>query len=191
MDSDPERPDTTQLLADVVSGKKDAAERLMPLVFDELHSLAERLLRRESPGHTLQPTALVNEAYVRMVGHSKIDWKGKTHFFAIGARNMRRILVDHARGKKRQKRGGEMHRIPLTDDLCVSNRNDQDVLAIEEALQKLAKLDPRQAQIVELRFYGALTVEEVAEVLGVSKRTVESDWTMVRAWLRRELLAEN
>ncbi len=103
---------------------------------------------------------------------------------------MRRILVDHARRKKRQKHGGQMQRIPLTDELCVSNRNDEDVLAIEEALKKLEELDPRQGQIVELRFYGGLTVEEVAEVLGVSKRTVESDWTMVRAWLRRELGAE-
>ncbi len=103
---------------------------------------------------------------------------------------MRRILVDHARHKKRLKRGGEMQRIPLNDELCVSNRNDENVLAIEEALNKLEKLDPRQAQIVELRFYGGLTVEEVAEVLGVSKRTVESDWTMARAWLRRELSAE-
>lgn len=190
MDGAPEPHAVTQLLAEVVNGQQDAADHLMPLVFDQLHVLAEQLLRRETPGHTLQPTALVSEAYVRMVGHSKIDWKGKTHFFAIGARNMRRILVDHARRKKRFKRGGEMQRIPLTDDLCVSNRNNEDVLAIEEALDKLAKLDPRQAQIVELRFYGGLTVEEVAEVLGVSKRTIESDWTMVRAWLRRELGAE-
>ena len=190
MDSDSQRLNVTRLLAETVGGEKDAAEQLMPLVFDELHELARRMLRRESPGHTLQPTALVHEAYLRMVGHSEIDWKGKTHFFAIGARNMRRILVDHARHKKRQKRGGEMTRIPLTDELCVSNRRDEDVLAIEDALNKLAKLDPRQAQIVELRFYGGLTVEEVAEVLGVSKRTVESDWTIVRAWLRRELSAE-
>jgi RNA polymerase sigma factor (TIGR02999 family) len=190
MDCDPKQSAVTQLLAEVVNGQQNAADDLMPLVFNQLHELAERLLRRETPGHTLQPTALVNEAYVRMVGHSKIDWKGKTHFFAIGARNMRRILVDHARRKKRQKHGGQMQRIPLTDELCVSNRNDEDVLAIEEALKKLEELDPRQGQIVELRFYGGLTVEEVAEVLGVSKRTVESDWTMVRAWLRRELGAE-
>ena len=190
MDSDPEQLAVTQLLAEMVDGEQDAADRLMPLVFDQLHLLAERLLRRERAGHTLQPTALVNEAYVRMVGHNRIDWKGKTHFFAIGARNMRRILVDHARHRKRHKRGGEMQRIPLTDDLCVSNRNDEDILAIEEALNKLEKLDPRQARMVELRFYGGLTVGEVAEVLGVSKRTVESDWTMVRAWLRRELGAE-
>lgn len=191
MDSDPDKLAVTQLLAEVVDGQQDASDRLMPLVFDQLHGLAERLLRHERAGHTLQPTALVNEAYVRMVRHNKIDWKGKTHFFAIGARNMRRILVDHARHRKRHKRGGEMQRIPLTDDLCVSNRNDEDVLAVEDALQKLAELDPRQEQIVELRFYGGLTVEEVAEVLGVSKRTVESDWTMVRAWLRRELGGES
>lgn len=187
MDSQTEPPNVSELLTDLVGGEHSAADRLMPIVYEELHALAERMLRRESPAHTLQPTALVGEAYLRMVGNSKIDFQGKTHFFAIGARNMRRILVDHARHKKRQKRGGELHRIELADEMCVSRRRDEDVLAIEEALNKLATLDPRQAQIVELRFFGGLTVEEVAEVLGVSKRTVESDWTMVRAWLRREL----
>lgn len=179
-----------ELLAKLAEGEDEAADRLMPLVYDRLRGLAQKLLRHESPAHTLQPTALVNEAYLRMLGQSEVDWQGKTHFFAIGAKMMRRILVDHARRKHSKKRGGGMHRISLADDLCVSNRNDEDVLAIEEALKKLAKLDARQAQIVELRFYGGLTVEEVAEVLNVSKRTVESDWTMLRAWLRRELTGE-
>ena len=185
-----EKLDVATALADIVSGRHDAADLLMPLVYEEMRGLAQSLLKRESSAHTLQPTALVNEAYLRMADQNRVNWQGKTHFFAIGAKTMRRILVDHARTKKRHKRGGGRHRIELTDDLCVTNRRDEDVLAIEEALEKLVKLDPRQAQIVELRFYGGLTVEEVAEVLGVSKRTVESDWTMVRAWLRRELSSE-
>lgn len=182
--------DIAKVLAAIAEGQQDAAEQLMPMVYDELHQVAERMLRHESRGHTLQPTALVNEAYLRLVGQTNVDWQGKTHFFAIGAKMMRRILVDHARQKKSQKRGGRFHRIALSEDLCVSNSNDEDVLAIEEALAKLEKLDSRQAKIVELRFYGGLSVHEVAEVLGVSKRTVESDWTMVRAWLRRELIGE-
>lgn len=187
LDMNADETDVAKLLEGISDGRHAAADQLMPLVYDRLRLLAQKLLRHESAAHTLQPTALVNEAYMRMVGQNQVDWQGKTHFFAIGAKMMRRILVDHARRKMSKKRGGGMHRIALADDLCVSNRNDEDVLAIEEALEKLAQLDPRQAQIVELRFYGGLTVEEVAEVLGVSKRTVEADWTMLRAWLRREL----
>jgi RNA polymerase sigma-70 factor (ECF subfamily) len=182
--------DVSDTLALLASGEEEAADRLMPLVYDQMRGLARSMLNQESPGNTLQPTALVNETYLRMADQTRVDWRGKTHFFAIGAKMMRRILVDHARGKKRQKRGGGMHRIPLDDDVRVTNRSDEDVLAIEAALIKLAELDARQAQIVELRFFGGLTVEEVAEVLNVSKRTVESDWTMVRAWLRRELTEE-
>jgi RNA polymerase sigma-70 factor (ECF subfamily) len=182
--------DVSDTLALLASGDEEAADRLMPLVYDQMRGLARSMLNQESPGNTLQPTALVNETYLRMADQTRVDWRGKTHFFAIGAKMMRRILVDHARGKKRQKRGGGMHRIPLDDDVRVTNRSDEDVLAIEAALIKLAELDARQAQIVELRFFGGLTVEEVAEVLNVSKRTVESDWTMVRAWLRRELTEE-
>lgn len=166
------------------------AERLMDAVYEQLRHLAANMLRNESAGHTLQPTALVNEAYLRLIDQNRVDWKGRTHFFAVGARMMRRILVDHARTKKRQKRGGQMRRVFLGDDLQISQRNDEDVLAIEDALEKLAARDPRQAQIVELRFYGGLTVEEVAQVLGVSKRTVESEWTLLKAWLRRELSGE-
>ncbi|TWU44187.1 RNA polymerase sigma factor [Novipirellula aureliae] len=179
--------DVTETLAQVAGGDHEAADRLLPLVYDQLHRLAGSMLNHESAGNSLQPTALVHETYLRMADQTRVDWHGKTHFFAIGAKMMRRILVDHARGKKRHKRGGDMPRIPLADDLCVTNRNDEDVLAIEEALEKLAKLDPRQAKIVELRFYGGLEVAEVAEVLGVSKRTVESEWTMIKAWMRREL----
>jgi RNA polymerase sigma-70 factor (ECF subfamily) len=183
--------DVSDTLALLASGDEEAADRLMPLVYDQMRGLARSMLNQESPGNTLQPTALVNETYLRMADQTRVDWRGKTHFFAIGAKMMRRILVDHARGKNRQKRGGGMHRLPLDDDVRVTNRSDEDVLAIEAALIKLAELDARQAQIVELRFFGGLTVEEVAEVLNVSKRTVESDWTMVRAWLRRELTEES
>ena len=190
MDGDSESIDVVALLAEIAAGQEDATEQLMPVVYDEMRQIAQRLLRHESPGHTLQPTALVNEAFLRLAGKNQIDWQGKTHFFAIGAKVMRRILVDHARGKKAQKRGGEQCRIPLSDELCVSSRNDEDVLAVDEALEKLEDLDVRQAKVVELRFFGGLTVEEVAEALGVSKRTIESDWTMVRAWLRRELSGE-
>lgn len=183
-------PDVAALLEQAAQGHEAASDELMLLVYNRLRLLAKKLLSSESSAHTLQPTALVNEAYLRMVGQREMKWQGKTHFFAIGAKMMRRILVDHARKKLSQKRGGGMHRIELTDDMSVSNRSHEDVLAIEEALEKLAKLDPRHAQIVELRFYGGLTVGEVSEVLGVSRRTVESDWTMMRAWLRRELSGE-
>ncbi len=184
--------DLSDALSRVAAGGDEAnAERLMSAVYDQLHRLAASMLRNESPGHTLQPTALVNEAYLKLVDQDRVNWQGKTHFFAIGAKMMRRILVDHARSKKRQKRGGGMHRIALGDDIQISQGNDEDVLAIEEALQKLAQQDARQAQIVELRFFGGLTVEEVAEVLQVSKRTVEAEWTLLRAWMRRELSGES
>ena len=186
-----EDPRVLVLLSQFANGEESAAEELMPLVYDRLRLLAKKLLGQESPAHTLQPTALVNEAYLRMVGQKQVDWQGKTHFFAIGAKIMRSIVVDHARRKLSQMRGGGIRRIELDDDLCVSNRNNEDILAIEEALEKLKELDPRQEQIVELRFYGGMTVAEVSEVLGVSKRTVESDWTMLRAWLRRELSGES
>ncbi|MBX9790965.1 MAG: sigma-70 family RNA polymerase sigma factor [Pirellulales bacterium] len=178
---------TTEMLAAIAAGDARAADELLPLVYDEFHRLAESYLRRESPGHTLQPTALVNEAYLKLVDQTRADWQGRTHFFALGAQAMRRILVDHARRKQREKRGGGMHRIALNEELSVSPRRDEDLVELDEALNKLAKIDPRQARIVELRFFGGLTVAEVAEALGVSKRTVENEWTMVRAWLRREL----
>ena len=178
-----------ELAADPGEGEPIAA-RLMPLVYDDLRALAASHLRREAPGHTLQPTALVNEAFLKLVDQTRVDWKGKTHFFAVGAEIMRRILVDHARGKNRQKRGGDRQRIALHDDLKLTPQSDEDLLAVDDAIEKLADRDPRQAKIVELRFFGGLTVAEVAEVLGVSKRTVEAEWTMIRAWLRRELTVE-
>ena len=180
------------MLSDVATGQQPPdAERLMSIVYDDLRHLAGNYLRRETPGHTLQPTALVNEAFLKLVDQTRVNWQGKTHFFAVGAEIMRRILVDHARAKKRQKRGGDRQRIALHDDVKISTQGDEDVLAVDEAIVKLAKRDLRQAKIIELRFFGGLTVSEVAEVLGVSKRTVEAEWTMIRAWLRRELSNED
>ena len=179
--------EATKILSEVTSGDASATERLFQLLYDDLHSLAAQFLRREKPGHTLQPTALLHEAYMKLIDQSRVDWKGKTHFFAVGAQVMRRVLVDHARGRQRAKRGGGRQRITLDEEVALSPQRDEDLLAMDEALAKLAELNPRQATIVEMRFFGGLTVAEVADVLGVSKRTVENDWTMVRAWLRREL----
>lgn len=185
MTSDAEN--TTVLLQQLRDGDETAAHRLLPILYDQFHALAENYLRKEPPGHTLQPTALVHEAFMKLVHQDRVDWRGRTHFFAVGAQVMRRILVDHARTRQRQKRGGGMPRIELTDDLILSNRRDEDVLAVDQALMDLAEVDPVQAKIVELRFFGGLTVEEVAKSMGKSKRTIEAEWAMARAWLRREL----
>ncbi|MFV2066869.1 MAG: sigma-70 family RNA polymerase sigma factor [Pirellulales bacterium] len=181
------RTEVTECLAALSAGDKSALERLVPMVYDELRQQAASYLRKEGPGHSLQPTALVHEVFLKLADQTRVSWKGRSHFFAVGAQAMRRILVDHARKKKRTKRGGGRQRITFEEGLVVSPRRGEDVLALDDALVKLAALDPRQAQIVEMRFFGGLTVQEVAEVLGVSKRTVEAEWTMIRAWLRREL----
>jgi RNA polymerase sigma-70 factor (ECF subfamily) len=180
-------PQATQLVQKLESGDPAAAEDLVPLVYTELRGLAAAFLRREGRGHTLQPTAMVHEAFMRLVDQTRVEWKGRAHFIAVAAQAMRRILVDHARAKKAAKRGGDRMRVTLQSDLAISPERDEDVLALNEALEKLQTVDERQARIVELRFFGGLTVREVAEVLDVSTRTVENDWTMVRAWLRREL----
>lgn len=177
----------TRVLEELQRGDPSAAERLWRAVYDEFRKLASRYLERERKDHTLQPTALVHEAYLKLVDQTKVDWRGRTHFFAVGAQAMRRILVDHARRRRAAKRGGGRQRITLDEGLVAESRRDEDLLALEDALVKLTQLDPRQARIVELRFFGGLTVAEVAEVLGISKRSVEREWTMVRAWLRREL----
>ena len=179
----------TQLVQKMGAGDPKAADELVPLVYTELRGLAAAFLRREGRGHTLQPTAMVHEAFMRLVDQTRVEWKGRAHFVAVAAQTMRRILVDHARAKKASKRGGGRVRVTLQSDLAISPEREEDVLALHEALEKLQTVDPRQAKIVELRFFGGLTVKEVAEVLGVSTRTVENDWTMVRAWLRRELSA--
>jgi RNA polymerase sigma factor (TIGR02999 family) len=164
-------------------------ERLFSLVYDELRQLAQRYLASEPAGHTLEPAALVHEAYVHLAEGKQVEWKGKTHFFAVGARVMRRLLIDHARARGRGKRGGDWQRVTLDPRLSPFGHDleREDVLALEEALVQLAALDPRQAEIVELRFFSGLTIEEIAAHLAVSKRTVETDWMHARAWLRHHL----
>ena len=177
----------TQLLEKFEPGDRHAGEQLFADVYAELRALAARYLRRERKNHTLQPTALVHEVYLKLVGQTRVDWQGRAHFLAIAAHAMRQILVDHARRHRAAKRGGNRHRIALDDNLVIKSNRNVDLLALEDALTKLTKLDPRQAQMIELRFFGGLSIVEVAKVMGISKRSVEREWTMVRAWLRREL----
>ncbi len=177
----------TRLLGEIQAGGDRAADELLPLIYREFRALAARYLRGERKGHTLQPTALVNEAYLRLVDQKRVVWKGRTHFFAVGAQAMRRILVDHARRRQRLKRGGQNTRITLDNAVAFEADREEDILALNEAMEKLAALDPRQARVVELRFFGGLTMDEVASALDISKRTAEGDWTMARAWLHRAL----
>lgn len=179
--------DVTQLLSAVSAGDRGAVSELLPIVYDELKRRASAMMRREREGHTLQPTALVHEAFLELVHQDRVDWQGRAHFFAVASHLMRRILVDHARSRLREKRGGKAERISLDEGLGLSVERDADVLALDEALKKLAEVDAQQAELVSMRFFGGLSVEECAAVLGVSKRTVEAEWTMIKAWLRREL----
>ena len=183
------RDELTRILSNVNAEKKGEVDQLMPQVYNEFKSLAKHYIFNERKDNTLSPTELVNEAYFKLIDHKRIDWQGKTHFFAIGANIMRRILVDHARGKSRLKRGGDLFKVELDDKLglSLSISNNENVLALDEALLLLAKEDERQAKIVEMRFFGGMKVQEVADALNISKRTVEGDWTMAKAWLRREL----
>ncbi len=177
----------TQVLAQLRDGDAQAAGKLLPLVYDELRWLAGRYMRAETEGHTLQPTALVHEAYLRLVSHADANWQNRAHFFAVAAQAMRNILVDHARGLRAVKRGGGRHRLPLDEASDVSLERGEYVLALDEALSKLAAFDPQQGRVVELRFFAGLTIEETAEVLGVSPKTIQRDWLMARAWLHREV----
>jgi len=178
----------TQLLTRWNDGDQSALEELMPLVYAELRRLATNYLRRERAGHTLQPTALVNEAYLRLVEQKSAHWQNRAQFYGIAAQLMRRILVDHARLKHAEKRGGaEQKRLSITGAKGISEKPDLDVLALHEALEELAVIDPQQARIVELKFFGGLSIEEAAEVVGVGHATVERDWKMARAWLRHKL----
>ncbi len=185
--SKPGSEDITAILKKVENGDDSAVNRLMPLVYDELRALAESYLKRERPDHTLQATALVHEAYVRLINQREVDWKNRTHFFAVAAQAIRRILVDHARYHQRSKRGGNRQRVELDEGAIISEAEKLDFVALDEALNKLAGLHQRQAQIVELKFFGGLMLKEIAEFLGVSRRTVDGDWSMARAWLKREL----
>ena len=178
----------TQLLIDWSHGDQAALEKLMPLVYDELRRLATNYLRRERGNHTLQPTALVNEAYLKLVDQRNAKWQNRAQFFGISAQLMRRILVDHARQHTAAKRGGsKQQRLSITSAERVVKQPEIDLLALNEALDELTIMDPQQAQIVELKFFGGLSIEETAEVLGISHATVERDWKLARAWLRRQL----
>ena len=178
----------TQLLIDWRSGDEAALEKLMPLVYSELRRLAGNYLRREQQGHTLQPTALVNEAYLRLVDQKKAKWQNRAHFYGIAAQLMRRILVDHARQKHAEKRGGsDQQRLSITSAHDLATKPDLDVLALHEALEELASIDGQQSKIVELKFFGGLSIEETAEVMKLGHATVERDWKMARAWLRAKL----
>jgi len=180
-------PEVTQLLVAWGNGDPVAGDELMPLVYDELHRLAHQYMRKERPGGVLQTSALVNEAYLRLIDQKDVQWQNRAHFFGIAAQMMRRILVDHARGRQSAKRGGSARLVPLDEGLIVSNERNAEVLALDETLKTLAALDKRKGQIVELRFFGGLSIEETAEVLAVSPGTVMRDWTLAKAWLLREM----
>jgi len=179
--------EVTQLLLAWSQGDRSALDRLIPLVYEELRRLAHRYMGQERTGHTLQTTALVNEAYLRLIDSSQVQWQNRAHFFAVSAQLMRRILVDFARAHRNLKRGGEAQRVSLDEALLAPQEPDADLVALDEALTALAAIDPRQAQAVELRFFGGLSVEETAEVLKVSPETVHRDWRVAKAWLLREL----
>ena len=177
----------TQMLLAWSDGDQAALDKLVPLVYDELRRMARRYMNRESPGHLLQTTALVNEAYVRLIDVHQVKWQNRAHFFAISARLMRRILIDFARRNETLKRGRRANEVSLTDALVVSAKKSADLVAIDDALTTLATLDPRQSQVVELRFFGGLKDSEIAEVLKVSHGTIRRDWRLARAWLHHEL----
>jgi RNA polymerase sigma factor (TIGR02999 family) len=183
----PPAQQVTQLLVRWREGDQRALDELMPLVYEELRRLAAHYMRGERPGHTLQTSALVNEAYLRLAAHEEIQWQDRAHFFAVAAQAMRRILVDHARRRGNLKRGGGALRVALDEALIVSAERMAEVVALDDALARLAEIAPRKSQLVELRFFGGLSIEEAAEVLGVSPGTVMRDWTFVKAWLRREV----
>jgi len=184
---DPSRGAITALLLDWSHGDAEALEKLVPLVYGELKRLAERSLRRERSGHTLQPTAVVHEAFLKLVDQQRVEWKSRAHFFAIASQAMRRLLVDHARARRAEKRGGYATRVVLDEATRATPPVDLDLLALDDALDRLSSLDAGQARVVELRFFGGLTVEETAEVVGASAATVKRDWRSAKAWLFREL----
>ncbi len=177
----------TQLLLEWSNGDRAAADKLMPLVYDELRRLARSYLSRERANHTLQPTALVHEAYMRLIDQSSVSWQGRAQFFGLAAQLMRNVLVNHARRRKASKRGGAGHALSISKADRIAGRPDVNFVALDDALKGLAAIKPEHSRIVELRFFGGLTIEETAEVLGTSHATVERSWSFARAWLRREL----
>ena len=181
----------TRLLHEVRDGKRDAESRLIAAVYPQLRQIARRYIRRERGGHTLQPTALVHEAYLELVGQAGAEWKNRAHFFAVAAQLMRRILVDYARRRNTAKRDGARRRVELTDTIAISDDRLEEILSIDEALSRLEQWDPRQCRVVELRFFGGLSEDEVADVLGIASRTVKRDWKLARAWLHGELNSQS
>ena len=187
--SDEVKQNITEILQQWSSGKQEAIDELMPLVYEELHRQAAQYLRRERSNHTLQTTALINEAYLKLIDQRDVNWESRTHFFAISAQAMRRILVDYAKTKNREKRGGAAENLPLEEALQVQAKeeNKVDLIALDEALTKLAEIDEQQARVVELRYFGDLSLEETAEALHISRATAARDWSVAKAWLLREL----
>ena len=186
----PSTQQVTELLLAWRQGEESALEKLTPVVYEELRRLAHRYMGGERAAHTLQTTALVNEVYLRLIDGKQVNWQNRAHFFAVSARLMRRILVDWARSRQAQKRGDEPQRVTLDEALAVSRTHGEDLVALDEALQKLTEVDPRKSQVVEMRFFGGLSVEETAEVLKVSPDTVLRDWRLAKLWLLRELSGE-
>jgi RNA polymerase sigma factor (TIGR02999 family) len=179
--------EVTQILGELRRGNRDAEGKLIPLVYDELRRIAARHLRREAPQHSLQPTALVHEAYLRLIKIDQIDWQSRAHFFAVSATLMRRILVDHARARQASKRGDGLDLVSFDEALFAAPERAPEVLALDEALNRLARLDERQSKVVEMRFFAGMSEEEASDVLGVSVRTVKRDWRVAKAWLFKEL----
>lgn len=177
----------TEMLSELTQGGDQAAEQLMPLVYEELRALARRYMADEQSAHTLQTTALIHEAYLRLAGHSEPAWESRAHFFRVAARAMRRVLIDHARQQRGPRKGGDARRVPFDDEVLAVNDSMVDLLELEDALEKLSALDGQLAQIVELRFFGGLTVEEVARMLKISPRTVKRDWRLAKSWLHRAM----
>lgn len=178
--------DITGLLRSWSEGDQSALQKLTPIVYEELHRLADRYMRRERPGHSLQATALVNEAYMRLVDYKRMQWQNRAHFFAVSAQLIRRILIEHAR-RRNLKRGGGIRHLSLDEAVVVGSKRTADLVALDDAMKALAQLDPRKERVVEMRFFGGLSVEETAEVLKVSSVTVMRDWSTAKAWLYREL----
>lgn len=187
MERDNTSGDVTQLLANWGQGSLEAREELIPLVYQELRSLASSYLRRERPDHTLQPTALVHEAYIRLVDQRNVTWENRHHFFGAAAQLMRRILVDHARSHLAEKRGSGMAKVALTEAIAMSQEQPAQMLVLNDCLTRLAAIDPQQGQIVELRVFGGLKVEEITAIMGISSSTVKRDWALAKAWLSREI----
>ena len=182
--------DVTRLLIELTRGNHEAVDALLPLIYDELRSLAANYLRRERPDHTLQPTALVHEAYLRLVDQTRVNWQNRAHFFGVAAQMMRRILVDHARAHRATKRGADFQKLPLDENIDKAVERSLEIIALDEALYELARMDEQKSRIIELHYFGGLSAEEIAEVLGVSPITVKRHWRMAKAWLYGQMQKE-